>query len=615
MSQTGMMFAFPLIPALISLIFGILEGRVVKAITVSVAGLLVNAFLIWIITGYASVHLKVFPFGDYFWLSFVPLVVFIVLEAIGLAGRSYGDGSPSALIIQMIAFVGLFVLLIGATIFNPQGPITSRPFICGSAYDQINQQFAGVLKVKQQDGYRFDVPLDQLPQRSEREAYANALDVMGQDLGGWLDVAEHPYLETINGHLYWHAELKPREVAGEVLGLDGKSFNTFFKKGGMVPGYILIDATNRSVSKPIIVLDQKIKYVYDIRFSSGQNLKAHLYYDFELPNQAIADDPGIEVMDDGRAIYTAGVLKPTLGVDGDTMDSALLMDPFTGQITTTSLADMPADVDRIFSPDYVQKYAQAWGQFSEATWCPQTNFDRRMKIDRFNYVSRLPRMAYQITFTDESKGTQIARILYVDPRTGEAIAIKPPVPLSTIESIDTLVTERVRNTPGMAKDAEADNCILTDVLGEKVVYCLLVDPDEANSLRGKHMGFAFFRARYANTDAPKVIIAPTLNEAYAKLQRQIAGDSDASPDMQKAAGVTLYKGEVSRISDLGNEIQFQLVQYPGVIFSLSKDSPTAKIMSLTKVSDTLTLDGLAGTDSKDVNVGKVCNQAVRACSN
>lgn len=624
--ESTVAFWFALIPALIGMVCNFLDGKPKRAFGVAIVMgpvmYLVNRF---ILGGSTSNYFLVAPFGPYFGFFVLNVAAYVCAEwTMSYIGSQTGnrysrsDDKPGmiASIVHPTIFVLAWVVLVGADLVNPQPPI-SRPIICSPEFDTRDKVLANLLEVKEDNSFVPNIDLAALPQKSGREAYLNALAALSTDMASWLEVNPTGYLEKINGRQFWYFDLNPRRIAGEE-GLFGNTFNTYFKKGGNVPGYIRVEAAN-PLAKGELVSTQPIKYVFNLpyRTPDGQTLNADakFYYEFELLRGVIADDKGVEARDDGTLIYTSAILQPQAGlIEAQKVVGALMMDPSTGVFSEYSIDDLPADVDRIFSENYVTKVAQYWGQFSEATWCPQANFDKRLKIDRMNYLFTKTGMLYQLTFTDESRATQIAKIWYVDPRTGKVVAVKPAIQLSTIESVDQMITDRVR-TPSykFSPTAEADNCLLANLLGEQVVYCILVQPDEKIPGGATNMGYAFFRVRFATTSTAKLIAAPSLSEAYSALQRQIAEDANTTPDMSKTVTQDVYKGKITKIGLTGNRYVFKLNTFPKLTFVANYDGDVGIVMALTQVGDEVTVGGIKDPTKNNVQVGSICNPYAVEC--
>lgn len=630
MSQLGYSILFAVVPTLISVVTSLFQQKVGKAITMLILGTGVSTLVNALVIGGFTPNFQVFPFDAWFVMFLLSFIVVVVVDfAVGVVS----DSITSTAILAASTITWVVIWMGFGLIFNPQAPFESRPLLCGTGYDFRNSLLANRLPITEDDSYQFSLPLELLPTKGQREAFYNAAERMPADLQTWLEPdygPQTPYLEKIGDGYYWHVELKPRALNGEAS-LEGASYNTFMQKGGHVPGFMLVDALDRNKSPEMVWYQQgnvttaaqrafntKLRYVFGIRPGSEQNVTAHLYYNYALPNSVIVDDPGIEYLDTGEVVYTAAALGTYESQINDLrVNSVILMNPETGEIRSVGMDSVPTSVDRIFSEEYVRKSAEYWGAFSVATWCQSVNnLDKKLAVDRLNYVMTRDGMRYQVTFTAQGRGTQIAAIWYVDPRSGAVIKVipDPATPLSTIDEVDKMVTAKARTTPGYSPTAEAENCIIADILGEKTIYCLVMAPDPSNPDRLRNVGFAFFRARFQNSDLSKVVLGQSLTQAYGGLQQQIAEDAKGRPDMSQSIDVDIYTGIVNRIGTGSGEYVFTLNEYPNVVFhAAATNTSSANVLALTLPGDKITVSGLKGSNVNDINVGSVCNPKVVAC--
>jgi hypothetical protein len=189
---------------------------------------------------------------------------------------------------------------------------------------------------------------------------SSVIGTTGDNLGSIFQTNAEDYtLQSVAGHLYWIAPLDYSSLWNQV-GFFAKSYET-------TPGFVSVDAEDSEATAVLHLKDEQdkpyaIKYLPDAAFS--QNLLRHVYQ--AGYTDGTLEDPTLEVDDHWRPFYTVTYLKPAAGgVSGSKIDSILLVDAQTGEVTHYAPNEVPAWVDRVMSYSLVNEYAIDWGNYGD----------------------------------------------------------------------------------------------------------------------------------------------------------------------------------------------------------------------------------------------------------
>ncbi|MGZ6281837.1 MAG: hypothetical protein ACXWQ5_00965 [Ktedonobacterales bacterium] len=202
---------------------------------------------------------------------------------------------------------------------------------------------------------------DSIPQTDEKHlvlvtqgiAYAKGVQAIGsngRNLGSTFETNQSDYtLQSINGHLYYIAPLDYRNV---------NQFTNY-----ETPGYIKMDAEDPNADA-VLVDTHPMHYTPQAMF--GTDLDRHIYEAGYTHCNLL--DSTLEVDDSGVPWTTVACATPKYKFTGNVIDSVLLVNPETGDITKYAPKDVPAWVDRVYDNDTITDYMKWWGQYRYEGW-------------------------------------------------------------------------------------------------------------------------------------------------------------------------------------------------------------------------------------------------------
>ena len=440
-----------------------------------------------------------------------PTLLFVSLGISLLLSRRRDQLSVIGTMVSVSAFVGWFVL--SNLLMSP-----------GLACDNVGaDQMASLLKIRASDGVPSDTTPDTLLRVTPKTAELKASRAISSEhnLGAYLELNKTT-LQQVNGE--W----------GYVVDFGVHNWRGFRAQGSIVPGYIWVNAED-PFAEAELRLGANMHYVPDARFNN--DLERHVYLTYELEHDWLVDDLTLEIADDGKPYYTASLLERTIGWRGQDVIGVLTVDPVTGAINDYLLAEEPAPawVDRIYSLDWVQKYATWWAKHHQYDVCQFQGTAGQKEIDRVNDVIREEGLVYQVTLTSVGADQSLTDIIYVNPRSGEAT--RHALSGSTLEGVESLISEAAFNrfTP--------EECELHQIIGEPTWYCVL---NGKGGKGGSYAGVAFVQARYSS-EYTKVIRHETLLGGYEELKRQIVAEYPDRADLEDERQTLLkWRGTLDR---------------------------------------------------------------------
>lgn len=396
------------------------------------------------------------------------------------------------------------------------------------------RELAAQLNLQEGQGQAPDLDINQAIRVTPTHARTKAQAAFPQNLnlGSYLELGEG-YLQEVQGRPVY------------VFAFQVKDRRGFERRGSVIPGYILVDATNKSGSaewKPLEA-GQEISFVNgSLWWWDDQLLDRHVYFGFALPQNAkIAELSGMELDDDLAPWYTATVMKPVVGYTAYEPFSFLVISPVTGKVTEYALDEVPDWVDRILPADTARQYVEWWGDWSEAT--PRLfggSKGMQKKIDDTSLVWGPDGLTLQYVMMSKGNDSTATDVIYVNLRTGEAV--RYPIDSATQSTVMRIVEQKAFEEYKIPM--EAKNCQIEYLAGKSVWYCLI-------EREGISWGVGIVQPQYAKAaDATKVIVSESLSDAYSSLLAQIAEDAAASGDsVDNSAATIQLEGTVERVGN------------------------------------------------------------------
>ncbi|HEY9774486.1 MAG TPA: hypothetical protein V6C81_11850 [Planktothrix sp.] len=308
----------------------------------------------------------------------VSLIIFSVIAsviAIAINAIFHRDGVMVPIVVIVVSILTLII--------EPG----VQHFIYGTGLNQA-RYFASLANVKTVEDAQLP-PTDpdhlvMVPQQVAIYKGTSVIGTTGDNLGSIFQTNSDDYtLQSIANHLYWIAPLDYSSMWNQV--------GFFATKYDSSPGFVAVDAENPDAPAILHLKDEQgklyaIKYLPDAAF--GQNLERHIY--LAGYTDGMIENATLEVDDHWRPFYTVTYLKPAAGgVSGQIIDSVLLVDAQTGEITRYAPDKVPAWVDRVMSRDLVKQYAQDWGKYSDYRhtryWFDNTQFQSQASDIELHY--------------------------------------------------------------------------------------------------------------------------------------------------------------------------------------------------------------------------------------
>lgn len=580
-------------------------------------GLATGSFYIYFFLPSFSYHWVVW--GGIEWLFCINMAIGIVISFASCISTSTIETEINGAVFHTITFIVValswLVLLQGFAI---------APSWCNTdSYTQL----ANMVEIQEADSPVPDTDLTRLftvsPQQAEREARRS----IPQRWATWLEI-DQAVLQEINNHFYYVVSLKP------------SSFSSFGNHGSIIPGYILIDAENTGVN-PQVFDGFEMRYVPGAYWN--RQLERYIYFNHLADDRGVIDEVGtLEIDDNGGVHYTVSILEHRIGYTGNVLDRILDINPETGEITVydvdinseLSLQEqgVPDWMDRNLSAGQMRQYAQDWAKWHMGNNNPCKaalsgisflgNTSDMFRVESINDVPTPEGLVFQITFTSYNNDTALSGIIYANPKTLEMVVHREAnlVGSATVSALDDMIDEA--STSFKTSGYEPVDIQLHWINGVPTWYAILntrgADEENPEASGGNYGGVAFLQARHS-TDETKTIFADNLNEAYQRLQDQIATEGlEDSVDLSTDTETIQITGIVTGIGLVTIDGEFYriitLAETPADVYLVGSNDPVA---ALTLPGQTVTLTVRDGNSPTDVyiNVIDINNPAVPAVLN
>ncbi len=518
-------FGFAIVTTILTVLWRQQRGAAVAwaGIGAFVGSFIANVILIYGMTP-SFTHLLM---GGYPLLAFVSFGLALLL--------SWHKGEWS--VIGRFVSVAAFILWSLSSFF-----VTSPGLLCDNAGAD---RMASMLQIREGTGIPSDTTPDTLLRVTPKTAHLKASRAISSErnLGAYLELNKTT-LQKVNGE--W----------GYAVDFGVRSWRGFRSQGGIIPGYIWVNAED-PFAEAELRLGSAMRYVPDARF--GSDLERHVYINYQLEHNLQYDDLTLEIDDNGTPYYTASLLDHTVGWKGQEIVGVIVINPATGEISDylVSQEEIPSWVDRVYSLEWVEKYAGWWARHDQYDTCQFQGEAGKKQIDRVNDVIREEGLVYQVTLTSVGADQSVTDIVYVNPRTGAAT--RYPLTGSTLEGVEALISEAVFNrfTP--------EECELHQIVGEPVWYCVLNGKGGSGGSSGSYAGVTFVQAKYS-AEYTKVIRNETLLDGYNNLKRQIIAEHPDRADLEDERPTTfLWRGTLDR----------RTVWHDGILMSIIGAPPTS----------------------------------------
>jgi hypothetical protein len=150
-------------------------------------------------------------------------------------------------------------------------------------------------------------------------------------------------------------------------------FNAFqhWQSAGVTPGYVVVDAEDANAPAHLVTklgdTDLKLRYLSSACF--GDNLERYVWsaaggkYQHFVPKGW-----HFELDDTGKPFWIVTLCKPTIQWSGLKAESVLLVDAQSGDITETTVKEVPGWVDRVIPADLALSYLNWHGEYQEGWW-------------------------------------------------------------------------------------------------------------------------------------------------------------------------------------------------------------------------------------------------------
>ena len=131
----------------------------------------------------------------------------------------------------------------------------------------------------------------------------------------------------------------------------------FTNRGEGLPAYVLVDMVTQEAS--VVRLQEGMKYSFSEPL--GRNIVRHLR--FRYPTY-LFDTPQFEIDEEGTPYWIAPRIVRTIGLFGGTdIQGAVLCNAITGECQYYDIADVPAWVDNVYTPDLIMEQYDYHGTF------------------------------------------------------------------------------------------------------------------------------------------------------------------------------------------------------------------------------------------------------------
>ena len=516
MSGTAFLYAF-----LIALAVGVLSALFefgnsgngeAKPITVGVIVMVIDFFLNWLIIYFGTPDFSFWSINGWPILVFTGLVISLGAEAVhGMINNSWGGALASLL--TTCAILVVWILVIG---------VFTTPAVCDN---EGYQNMIGVLDPQEQTAAYPPTDLQSLIRVPEDVALSDASRILSGGANGSLGSYLAPnraYAQMIQGHPYYVVDLKVT------------SWRAFQTEGGVIPGYILVDASDPTA-------EPQFKTGYQIRYAPGagwsNELYRRAYMDFQLGSQyQLADLDGMEVDDNFVPHYVGTVLAYKVGFQGLSPVGLYDFDPQTGVGKYLPMSEKPSWLERVYPLDWFNTYITFWGDYHAHQACKWQDQAGQEMVDRTNVVTANKDIQYQFTMTSVGDDPSLTHIITVNPTSGQAdVYVYSGVTLQGIAQKVELESKQLN-----AQGYVADECQLHHILNRDVAYCILTNTPVASTCDSSSSscassdteaeanvtveGYAFVDVEGLKNgqSSASIAVATDFNSAYDKFQQLMA---------------------------------------------------------------------------------------------
>lgn len=521
-SAWTIVFGFTILTAVVGFVLELFNnsGRHPKGHPVSVA---ITSAIIAFILNWLIVYI-VQPYFTWWSIDGGPILFFLDLIIAVLVSLAFGieSDSTAGASVGGLFWIGSLVIWFVVIIFTPPVPCDNPTY----------KALAAQLKLVDATTPYPEVNLTDIIRVPESVALAKAGNILsnsgqGGSLGSYL-APNRAYIQIIQGKPYYVIDLKVT------------SWRAFQTQGGVIPGYILVDAVDPNP-------DAELKSGYPMRFAPGamfyHDLDRRVYMDFLLgTNNRVEDLDGMEIDDDFVPHYVGSLEQHQIGYTGMGVTGLYDFNPQTGYGNKISLEDKPVWLERVYPVEWFTRYADLWGKHHIYNVCEWSGTYGQEMVDRTSVVSVTNGLEYQITMTSVGNDPSLTHLITVDPTTG--ISTLYPFKGITMEATesDVATASKKLNPAGYT----AEGCQVLRLLNRDTVYCMLTFMDTSTvSLQGQNHvvlgGYAFADMQaIAAGNLESIAVGKTFNDAYANYQQIVAqtGIQNALANTQEDIQIT-----------------------------------------------------------------------------
>lgn len=516
-------------------------------VTVALISAVVMFFLNWSIVYFGMPYFTWWSIDGGPILFFLALLVPIIMSAlVGTMSDSLAGAGVGTLV-----FIVLFVIWGLVILFTPPIPCDNPSL----------KRLAGQLKLQDATTAYPEVDLNDIIRVPESVAMAKAGNILsntgqGASLGSYL-APNRAYIQIIQGKPYY------------VIDLAVTSWRAFQTQGGVIPGYILVDAVDPTP-------DAVLQTGYPMRFAPRamwyNDLDRRVYMDFLLgtPNR-VEDLDGMEVDDNFVPHYVGTLEQHQIGYKGMGITGLYDFDPQTGAGKQLALSEKPTWLERVYPVEWFTKYAEYWGQYHIYDVCKwQGSFGQEM-VDRTSVVAVHGGLEYQITMTSVGNDPSLTHLITVDPTTG--VSTLYPFRGITMEATesDVAAASKKLNPAGY----KAEGCQILRLLNRDTVYCMLTYTDTATaSMQAQNHvvlgGYAFADMQaIAAGNLESIAVGKTFDDAYANYQQIIA-----STGIQSSLANTQEDVQIAGVVLDNQQVDYPNAQSRSFLITVQKDDGT-----------------------------------------
>lgn len=430
-------------------------------------------------------------------LFFLNFLAGVIMAGIFGASNDTGTGAIGGFVTWCILLAAWGLILL----FTPPAPCDNPTY----------KQLAGQLKLQDASAAYPDVDLADIIRVPESVALSKAGNILsntgqGGSLGSYL-APNRAYIQIIQGKPFYVIDLKVT---------DWWAFRT---QGEVIPGYILVDATDP-------IPDAVLHPGYKMRFAPGaqwyNDLDRRVYMDYLLGTRnRVQDLDGMEIDDNFVPHYVGTLEQHQIGYTGMGITGLYDFDPQTGVGTKLPLAEKPNWLERVYPVEWFTTYAGYWGKYHIYNVCSGNGQFGQEMVDRTSVVAIHNGLEYQITMTSVGNDPSLTHLITVEPTTGKATLYPfKGITMEAMES-DVAAASKKLNPAGYS----AEGCQIVRLLNRDTVYCMMTYTDTTTtSLQGQNHvvlgGYAFADMQaIAAGNLESIAVGKTFDDAYAEYQQ------------------------------------------------------------------------------------------------